>query len=149
MKEKSENCKLKRYKDKKMKIAVYEKLDEESHRWLQCNIQPKKVVSFIIVQKQIAKSGTWNANRDLPVANDKCRTCRQAKKTVINRLSTCTRLFSIETRIKYSLFLITHPSEVNVNARYAKKLQKYKQLAFKVRARRTVCLQCNDNPNCR
>ena len=31
MKGKSENCKLKKYKDKKMQIKVYEKLDEESH----------------------------------------------------------------------------------------------------------------------
>ena len=31
MKGKSENCKLKKYKDKKMQIEVYEKLDEESH----------------------------------------------------------------------------------------------------------------------
>ena len=36
MKEKSENCKLKGYKDKKMQSKVYEKLDEEGHRGLQC-----------------------------------------------------------------------------------------------------------------
>ena len=46
MKGKSENCKLKKYKDKKMQSEVYEKLDEESHIWLQCNIKPKKVVSI-------------------------------------------------------------------------------------------------------
>ena len=35
MKGKSENCKLRKYKDKKMQSEVYENLDEESHRWLQ------------------------------------------------------------------------------------------------------------------
>ena len=32
MKGKSENCKLKNYKNKKMQSEVYDKLDEESHR---------------------------------------------------------------------------------------------------------------------
>ena len=32
MKGKSENCKLKKHKDKNMQSEVYEKLDEESHR---------------------------------------------------------------------------------------------------------------------
>ena len=49
MKGKSTNCKLKEYKDKKMQSEVYAKLDEESHRWLQCNIEPKKVASIISV----------------------------------------------------------------------------------------------------
>ena len=63
MEVKSENCKLKKYKDKKMQCEVYEKLDEESHRWLQCNIEPKKVASIIAVQEQMVETRTLKANR--------------------------------------------------------------------------------------
>ena len=49
MKGKVENCKLKKYKDKTKQSEVYEKLDEESSRWLQCSIEPKKVASVIAV----------------------------------------------------------------------------------------------------
>ena len=58
MKGKSKSCKLKKYKDKKMQSEVYEKLDEESHRWLQCNIEPKKVASVIAVQEQMVETRT-------------------------------------------------------------------------------------------
>ena len=57
MKEKSENCKLRKYKDKKMQSEVYENLDEESHRWLQWNIEPKKVESIIEVQQHGGNKG--------------------------------------------------------------------------------------------
>ena len=49
MKGKAENCKLKKYKDKTKQSEVYEKLDEETSRWLQCNIEPKKVTPVIAV----------------------------------------------------------------------------------------------------
>ena len=90
MKGKSKNCKLKEYKDKKMQNEVYAKLDEESHRWLQCNIEPKKVASIISVQGQIVETRAWKANRGLAAESDKCRICRQAKETVIHWLSGCT-----------------------------------------------------------
>ena len=57
MKGKSENCKLRKYKDKKMQSEVYENLDEESHRWLQWNIEPKKVESIIEVQQHGGNKG--------------------------------------------------------------------------------------------
>ena len=62
MKGKSENCKLKINKDKKMQSEVDEKLDEESHRQQQCNIESKKRASIIAVQEQIVKTSAWKAN---------------------------------------------------------------------------------------
>ena len=59
MKGKSENWKLKKYKDKKIQSEVHEKLDEESHRWLQCNIEPKKVASIIVVKEQMVETGAY------------------------------------------------------------------------------------------
>ena len=56
MRRKSENCKLKKYKDKKMQSELYEKLDEENHRWLQCNIELKKVASIIAGQEQVVET---------------------------------------------------------------------------------------------
>ena len=96
MKEKSENCKLKKYKIKKLRSEVYKKRDEESHRWLQCNIEPKKVASIIAVQEQMVETRVWKANRGLPVESDKCRICRQAKETIMPWLSVCTGLAATE-----------------------------------------------------
>lgn len=41
--EKNKNLMKEKSKDKKMQSEAYEKLDEESQGWLQCNIEPKKV----------------------------------------------------------------------------------------------------------
>ena len=32
------------------------KMDEESHRWLHCNIEPKKVASVTAVQKKVLET---------------------------------------------------------------------------------------------
>ena len=80
MKGMSENYKLKKYKDKKMQSDGHEKVDEESHRYLQCNIEPKKVASIIAVQKQMVKTRLWKGNRGLHVKSGKSRICRKAKK---------------------------------------------------------------------
>ena len=39
-----------------MPNEVYENLYEESHRWLQFNIEPKKVASTIAVQEQMVEA---------------------------------------------------------------------------------------------
>ena len=54
-----------------MQSKGYEKLDEESHRWLQCNIEPKKIVSIIAVQEQMVETRLLKANSGLPVESDK------------------------------------------------------------------------------
>ena len=79
-----------------MQSEVYEKLDEESHRWLQSNIGPKKVASIIAVQEQAVETRGWKANGGLPVESDKCRICRKTKETVMHWLSACTRLAATE-----------------------------------------------------
>ena len=72
------------------------KLDEESHRWLQCNIEPKKVAPIIVVQEQMVETRAWKANIGLTVESDKCRICRQPKETVIHWLPRRTRLAATE-----------------------------------------------------
>ena len=47
-----------------MQNEVYEKLDKKSHRWLECNIKPKKVASIIAVQEQIGKTRAWKPKRE-------------------------------------------------------------------------------------
>ena len=79
-----------------MQSKGYEKLDEESHRWLQCNIEPKKIVSVIAVQEQMVETRVLKANRGLPVESDKWKICRQAKETVMHWLSGCRRLAAPE-----------------------------------------------------
>ena len=96
MKGKSENFKLMKWKDEKMQSEVYEKLNEESHKWRQCNKEPKKVVSLISIQEQMVETRELKTNRDLPVKSDKCRIFRQAKETVLDWLSECTRLAAME-----------------------------------------------------
>ena len=56
-----------------MQSEVHEKLDEESHRWLQCNKDPKKIASVIAVQEQMKETRELWANRGLLVESDKCR----------------------------------------------------------------------------
>ena len=79
-----------------MQSQVYEKLGEESHRWLQCNIETKKVISIIAVREQMIETRAWKANRCLHLESDKCGICRQAKETKIHWLSECTRLVATE-----------------------------------------------------
>ena len=80
MKWKSENRTLKKYKVKRMQSEVYKKLYEENYRWLQSNIEPKKVVPIIAVQEHMVETKAWKANRGLPVESDKCRIWRTARK---------------------------------------------------------------------
>ena len=80
MKWKSENRTLKKYEVQRMQSEVYKKLYEENHRWLQSNIEPKKVVSITAVQKHMMETRAWKANRGILVESDKCRICIQARK---------------------------------------------------------------------
>ena len=79
-------------------MKCIENLDEqiEKYRWIQCNIESKKVASIIAVQEQMVETRAWKTNRGLPVESDKCRICRQAKETVMHRLSSCTRIAAVE-----------------------------------------------------
>ena len=70
-----------------MQNEVYQKLNEESHRLLKYNKELKKVASIIAVQELIVERKALKTNRGLPAESDKCRICRQAKSTVMYRLS--------------------------------------------------------------
>ena len=108
MKRNSENCKLRNYKDKKMPSEVHEDLYQESHRWLQFNIEPKKVASPIAVQEHIVE--TWVQK----VESDKWWICRQAKesnplvikiyKSSCNRISEKTQQFANDTLCDIGLY---------------------------------------------
>ena len=71
MRGKSENCKLVKYKDKKMQNKASEQLDEEKYRWLLCKIEPKKIASIIAVQEKMVETKVQRANRGLPIEGDK------------------------------------------------------------------------------
>ena len=83
-----------------MQREVYEKLDEESHRWLQCNIESKKVGSIIAVQEQMVETRVWKANRCFPVESNKYSICRQVKETEMHWLSEFTKLAGISEKTK-------------------------------------------------
>ena len=53
-----------------MQSEVYQKLDEESHRWLQCNKKLKKVASIIAVQELMVERRDLKTNRGLPAESD-------------------------------------------------------------------------------
>ena len=67
-----QKTKLKKCKEKSMQNEVHEKNSSHKlkcHRWLQCNIKPKKLE----VQKPMLETRAWRANRGLPVESDKCQ----------------------------------------------------------------------------
>ena len=47
---------IKKVEVKRMQSEVYKKLYEENHRWLQSNIEPRKVVSITAVQKHMVET---------------------------------------------------------------------------------------------
>ena len=53
-----------------MESEVYQKLDEESHRWLQCNKELKKVASIIAVQELMVERRALKTNGGLRVESD-------------------------------------------------------------------------------
>ena len=65
---------------------MYEKLDEESHKWLQCNIEPKKVASVIAIQEQMLETTEWKASGSLPVKSDKCTICKGNSNALVIRM---------------------------------------------------------------
>ena len=87
-------------------MTCIEKLDEESHRWIQYYIEPKKVAPIITVQEQMVETRAWKANRGLPVESDKCRICRQVKETVMHWFSSCTKIAAAEYLKRHNNVLV-------------------------------------------
>ena len=61
----------------------------ESHQWLKCNIDARKVSSIINMQEQMVKTRGWKVSRGLNVTTENCRLCDAYKETVMHILSGC------------------------------------------------------------
>ena len=65
----------KRDMEKKMQSEIYKGLEEPSHEWMKCNINPAKVSAIINMQEQIIEARAWKRNSGLVVDTDLCRLC--------------------------------------------------------------------------
>ena len=60
------------YAEKRMQSEIYKGLDEGSHQWLRCNMNPGKVSAIINMQEQMVETRAWKCNRGIAVDTDKC-----------------------------------------------------------------------------
>ena len=67
--------KMKTYMKKKMQSEIYQRLEEPSHQWRKCNINPAKVSAIINMQEQMTKTRAWKRNKGLVVDTDLGRYC--------------------------------------------------------------------------
>ena len=72
-----------------MQIEHYKGFDWESHQWLECNIDARKVSVIINMQEQMIETRGWKASRGLNVTTENCRLCDAHKETVRQILSGC------------------------------------------------------------
>ena len=89
IKERREELRIEKYKSKNMQSEHYKGFDLESHQWLECNIDARKVSAIINMQEQMIETRGWKANRGLNVTKENCRLCDGHKETVIHILSGC------------------------------------------------------------
>ena len=61
----------------------------ESHQWLKCNIDARKVSAIINMQEQMIETRGWKASRGLNVTTENCKLCDAYKETVMHILSGC------------------------------------------------------------
>ena len=74
-----------------MQSKYYKGFDMESHQWLECNINARKVSAIINNQEQMIETRGWKASRGLNVTTENCRICDAHKETVMH-LSGCKAL---------------------------------------------------------
>ena len=67
--------KKKTYMEKKVQSKIYKELEEPSHQWIKCSINPAKVSAIINMREQITETRAWKRNRGLVVDTDLCRLC--------------------------------------------------------------------------
>ena len=72
-----------------MQSKHHKGFDMESHQWLECNIDPRKVSAIINMQEQMIETRGWKASRGLNVTTENCRPCDAYKETVMHILSGC------------------------------------------------------------
>ena len=54
--------KKKTYMEKKVQSKIYKELEEPSHQWMKCNVNPAKVSAIINMQEQITETRAWKSN---------------------------------------------------------------------------------------
>ena len=89
IKERREELRIENYKSKNMQSEHYKGFDMESHQWLECNIDARKVSVIINMQEQLIETIEWKAIRRLNVTTENCRLCDAYKETVMHILSGC------------------------------------------------------------
>ena len=71
IKERREELQTEKHKSKNMQSEHYKGFDLESHKWLECNIDVRKVSAIINMQEQMIETRGWKANRGLNQARRK------------------------------------------------------------------------------
>ena len=70
-----------------MQSEHHKGFDMESHQWLKCNIDARKVSAIINMQEQMIETRGWKGSRGLNVTTENCRLCDAYKETVMHILS--------------------------------------------------------------
>ena len=83
IKEMREELRIKNYKSNNMQSEHY----VESHQWLECNIDARKVSAIINMQEQMIETRGWKASGGLNVTTENVRLCDVHKETVMHILS--------------------------------------------------------------
>ena len=63
--------------------------DMESHQWLECDINARKVSAIINNQEQMIETRGWKASGGLNVTTENWKLCDAYKETVMHILSGC------------------------------------------------------------
>ena len=80
------------YMQKKMQNEIYKGLEELSHQWMRCNINPAKASAIINMQEQMIEKRALKRNRGLVVDADLCRLYGEVPKGVMHITSGCKML---------------------------------------------------------
>ena len=81
---------------KEMQGKGYKNLDENSHHWLNCNVEPRKVGAIIEMQERMIETRAWKKARNIDVESEMCRLCGKFKESVDHLLSGCEKLAGTE-----------------------------------------------------
>ena len=85
-----------------MQSEISQGLEEPSHQWMKCNINPAKVSAIINMQEQMIRTGTWKRNRGLVVDTNIFRVCGEVSEGVTLVTSGCKMLASREYKTRHN-----------------------------------------------
>ena len=95
----------KTYMEKKMQSEIYKELEEPSHQWIKCSINPAKVSAIINMREQITETRAWKRNRGLVVDTDLCKLSGKVPGGVMHITSGCKMLASREYMTRHNNLL--------------------------------------------